>query len=204
MFSLEFTMICSAALNSILAWKVAGVLCLAKLASTILCYGTGGCGGIFSPNLFFGGMCGAVIGGIGSHFLALTDSGRMLLVVGGMSACLGAVVMAPVTAILIIFEMTHQFALIPGLMLAGHRCMPAWLPVRMNHANFYREILIQDGHQMEHIIHSPRFGGHGTICRVPPLQTSIPWSWKTWVKTRSPTCSSVRHTAISPLSKMEN
>jgi len=137
-------------LNSNLAWEVAGVLCVAKLASTILCYGTGGCGGIFSPNLFFGGMCGAVIAGIGSHFFALTDSGRLLLVVGGMSACLGAVVMAPVTAILIIFEMTHQFALIPGLMLAG---LVSQLVARsLNHANFYEEILIQDGHRMEHII----------------------------------------------------
>jgi len=73
-----------------------------------------------------------------------------LLVVGGMSACLGAVVMAPVTAILIIFEMTHQFALIPGLMLAG---LVSQLVARsLNHANFYEEILIQDGHRMEHII----------------------------------------------------
>jgi len=37
-----------------------------------------------------------------------------------MSACLGAAVQAPVTAILIIFEMTHQFALVPG------SCWPVW------------------------------------------------------------------------------
>ena len=137
-------------LNGSVAWKIAAILCVAKLASTILCYGTGGCGGIFSPNLFFGGMCGAVIAGIGSHFFALSESGKLLLVVGGMSACLGAVVMAPVTAILIIFEMTHQFALIPGLMLAG--LVSQVVARSLNHANFYEEVLIQDGHQMEHIV----------------------------------------------------
>lgn len=140
----------SEALNNGIAWKIALLLCAAKLAATILCYGCGGCGGIFSPNLFFGGMCGAVIAGIGSHFLALSDSGKVLLVVGGMSACLGAVVQAPVTAILIIFEMTHQFTLIPGLMLAG--LVSQVVARSLARANFYEEILHQDGHEMEHVI----------------------------------------------------
>jgi len=140
----------SAALTNDLSWRVAIALCVAKLAATIVCYGTGGCGGIFSPNLFFGGMCGTVIGAAGAHFMGVTDAGRELLVVGGMSACLGAVVQAPVTAILIIFEMTHQFELIPGLMLAG--LVSQVVARTMNRTNFYKEVLLQDGHQMEHII----------------------------------------------------
>lgn len=140
----------SAALNNDLAWRVAAVLCVTKLITTVVCYGMGGCGGIFSPNLFFGGMCGVVIAGLGSHFLALTDAGKLLLVVGGMSACLGAAVQAPVTAILIIFEMTHQFALIPGLMLAG--LVSQMVARSLNRTNFYEAVLLQDGHAMEHII----------------------------------------------------
>jgi CIC family chloride channel protein len=110
----------------------------------------GGCGGIFSPNLFFGAMCGICVGGIGSLILPLTPADQVLLAVGGMSACLGAVVQAPVTAILIIFEMTHQFALIPGLMLAG--LVSQVIARSMNQANFYEAVLLQDGHQLEHII----------------------------------------------------
>ncbi|MEZ5405150.1 MAG: chloride channel protein [Verrucomicrobiia bacterium] len=140
----------SAALNHRVVWQIAAILCVAKLASTIICYGLGGCGGIFSPNLFFGGMCGVVIAGLSSYFFDLTDSGKLLLIVGGMSACLGAVVQAPVTAILIIFEMTHQFALIPGLMLAG--LVSQAVARSLNHTNFYEEVLLQDGHAMEHII----------------------------------------------------
>ena len=75
-----------------MAWKLAALLLIGKLAATILCYGLGGCGGIFSPNLFFGAMCGAIVAGIGSRFMALDQSDQLLLAVGGMSACLGAVV----------------------------------------------------------------------------------------------------------------
>lgn len=133
-----------------IAWKLAALLLIGKLAATILCYGLGGCGGIFSPNLFLGAMCGAIVAGIGSHFFALDQSDQLLLAVGGMSACLGAVVQAPVTGILIIFEMTHQFALVPGLMLAG--LVSQVIARRLNHVNFYDEVLLQDGHQMEHMV----------------------------------------------------
>ena len=133
-----------------MAWKLAAALLAGKLIATIAGYGLGGCGGIFSPNLFFGAMCGAVVAGLGGHFLALNEADSVLLIVGGMSACLGAVVQAPVTAILIIFEMTHQFALVPGLMLAGLVSQAIARP--LNKLNFYDEILSQDGHDMEHLV----------------------------------------------------
>lgn len=133
-----------------IAWRLAALLLVGKLISTIACYGLGGCGGIFSPNLFFGGMCGAVVAGLGSHFLTLDQSDAVLLAVGGMSACLGAAVQAPVTALLIIFEMTHQFALVPGLLLAG--LVSQVIARRLNHTSFYEEVLLQDGHRMEHLV----------------------------------------------------
>ena len=133
-----------------MAWKLAAALLVGKLIATIACYGLGGCGGIFSPNLFFGAMCGAVVAGLGAHFLALSQTDVVLLEVGGMSAGLGAAVQAPVTAILIIFEMTHQFALVPGLMLAG--LVGQVIARAINPVNFYEEALEQDGHQMEHLV----------------------------------------------------
>jgi CIC family chloride channel protein len=133
-----------------MAWKLAALLLAGKLIATILCYGLGGCGGIFSPNLFFGGMAGAVVAGIAGHFVTLNESDYILLAVGGMSAGLGAAVQAPVTAILIIFEMTHQFSLVPGLMLAG--LVSQLIARRINPVSFYEEALEQDGHKMEHLI----------------------------------------------------
>jgi len=91
-----------------------------------------------------------VVAGLGRHFLPLSQSDTVLLAVGGMSAGLGAAVQAPVTAILIIFEMTHQFALVPGLMLAGlvSQVIARWI----NPVSFYEKALEQDGHQMEHLM----------------------------------------------------
>jgi len=133
-----------------MAWRLAALLLVGKFVSTIACYGLGGCGGIFSPNLFFGGMCGAVVAGLGRHFVTLGQPDYVLLAVGGMSACLGAAVQAPVTAILIIFEMTHQFALVPGLMLAG--LVSQVIARSINPVSFYEQALLQDGHQMEHLV----------------------------------------------------
>ena len=140
----------SLALNNGIVWQVAGLLLFAKWLATVACYSSGGCGGIFSPCLFFGAMCGTVLTGWFGDPLELSASDRVLLAVGGMSACLGAVVQAPVTAILIIFEMTHQFSLLPGLMLAG--LFSQVVARRIVPANFYEAALLQDGHRMEHIV----------------------------------------------------
>lgn len=140
----------SEALTHGLAWKLALVLLVGKLVATVASYAFGGCGGIFSPNLFFGAMCGLVVAGAGSGMMELTVSDQMLLAIGGMSACLGAVVQAPVTSILIIFEMTHQFSLLPGLMVA---VLISQLIARvLNGTNFYEQALLDDGHEMEQLI----------------------------------------------------
>ncbi len=140
----------SDAINGHIVWRVALILLAGKLVATVACYGFGGCGGIFSPNLFFGGMCGAIVAGVAGPFLHLQESDVVLLVVGGMSSCLGAVVLAPVTAILIIFEMTHQFALVPGLMLAG--LISQVVARSFGRVNFYDALLQQDGHDLHHLV----------------------------------------------------
>ena len=79
----------SHALQEGMIWKVAGLLLVAKWAATVACYGSGGCGGIFSPCLFFGAMSGTMLTGLFGPVLALTDSDRVLVAAGGMSACRG-------------------------------------------------------------------------------------------------------------------
>src|SRR5208283_4060250 len=54
----------SEALKGGVAWKIAALLLVAKFTATFCCYGFGGCGGIFSPCLFFGGMVGIVVSGV--------------------------------------------------------------------------------------------------------------------------------------------
>jgi CIC family chloride channel protein len=140
----------SAGLANQLTWKIAALLLAAKFVAIVACYGLGGCGGIFSPTLFLGGMCGICLAGLGSLVLPLSGPDQLALAVVGMSACLGGVVRAPVTGILIVFEMTHQFALVPALMLGA--LVSQALSLKLNRHNFYEEILVQDGHRLEHVI----------------------------------------------------
>lgn len=136
----------SRALDNDFIWWVAGIMVVTKLLATIFSYSFGGCGGIFSPMLFIGGMCGYFIGGLTGHWTPLTASDRIVLSAVGMSTCLGAVVRAPLTSLLIVFEMTHQFDLIPGLMIG------TFISVIVSHAfgkeNFYDALLLQDGHEL--------------------------------------------------------
>lgn len=140
----------SAALAGELGWKLALVLLGAKLLATVVGYGLGGCGGVFAPTLFFGGMAGLAAAGVAGLVMPLQGADMVVLAVVGMCACLGAVVRAPVTGILIVFEMTHQFSLVLPLMLGV--LVSQSISRRMMKSNFYEAILEQDGHHLERII----------------------------------------------------
>jgi len=146
----------SSALAGDIGWQIAAVLLVTKFIATFSCYGFGGCGGIFSPTLFFGGMAGVMIAGMANWVVQATGGNMEMhradtitLAVVGMSACLGAVVWAPVTGILIVFEMTHDFGLVPTLMVGA--LISQTISRRMNKENFYDELISQDGHQIEHV-----------------------------------------------------
>ncbi len=135
-------------LNNELPWRLAALLLAGKLAATVAGYGTGGCGGIFAPNLFLGAMCGAALSGLcksGAGVL-LSNDDHVLLTVVAMSACLGAVVRAPLTSILIVFEMTHEFALVPALLVGA--LISQAISRALLHHNFYEQVLLSDGHTM--------------------------------------------------------
>ncbi|HUJ43347.1 MAG TPA: chloride channel protein [Opitutaceae bacterium] len=139
----------SIALDANMAWKIALVLLLAKLAATSVCYGLGGCGGIFAPTLFFGGMCGTCLAGLFGLLHPLSTPDQVTIAVVGMSACLGAVVRAPVTSILIVFEMTHEFAMVPVLILGA--LVSQAISRRFDRHSFYDALLAQDQQDIERI-----------------------------------------------------
>ncbi len=89
-----------------------------KMVATSLTLGSGGSGGIFAPSLFIGAMIGGAFG-IGVHqlFPAITaSSGAYALV--GMGAFFAVLISGPITAIIILFEITKNYALILPLMMA--------------------------------------------------------------------------------------
>jgi CIC family chloride channel protein len=136
----------SAGLAGSIAWGTAGILVAAKFGATVASYGWEGSGGIFSPMLFLGGFTGLFLSGLAGLWIPLTASDRIILAAVGMSACFNAVVRAPLTGLLIVFEMTHQFALVPALMISV--IISEAVARLAGRHNFYDSLLLQDGHEL--------------------------------------------------------
>ncbi len=93
-------------------------LVFVKILATSVTIGSGGSGGIFAPSLFIGAMTGGFFGwGVNTLFPQITaDPGAYALV--AMGAVVAGTTHAPITAILIIFEMTATYKIILPLMFA--------------------------------------------------------------------------------------
>jgi CIC family chloride channel protein len=89
-----------------------------KLVATSLTLGSGGSGGVFSPSLFMGAALGRLVGDVFHWFFpAVTAiSGGYALV--GMAAVFAGAAQAPITSIIILFEMTGDYRIILPLMTA--------------------------------------------------------------------------------------
>ena len=107
------------ALNSELVWEIAIGLALLKIVATALTIGSGGMGGVFMPSLVIGACVGTVV-----HALAALTLGEDVVsqpaayALVGMGAYLGATLRAPLTPIVMIFELTGDYGLILPLMFA--------------------------------------------------------------------------------------
>ena len=123
-------------------------LCVLKLAATVTSYASGGAGGIFAPALYMGGMLGGAVGYIDvAVFHHPADSIGAFAVVG-MGAVFAGVVRAPMTSVLIIFEMTGGYGLVLPLMIAN---MSAFALARhWRHTPVYEALLLQDGIDLTH------------------------------------------------------
>ena len=87
------------------------VIMLAKLLLTALCLGFGFAGGVFAPALVIGALYGALFGAGAEWLFDGLHSPVAVYAVCGMVAVSGPVVGAPLTAVLIIFELTQSFEL---------------------------------------------------------------------------------------------
>jgi CIC family chloride channel protein len=136
------------ALTASLPIKILLGLCLLKFAATICSYSSGGVGGIFAPALFIGGMLGGAVGFADvALFLHPPETiGAFALV--GMGAVFAGIIRAPMTSVLIIFEMTGSYGLILPLMIAN---MTAYALARhWRHTAIYEALLLQDGAALPH------------------------------------------------------
>jgi CIC family chloride channel protein len=93
------------------------ILLVLKLLVTSLCLGAGFGGGVFSPSLVMGALMGGLIGGLATLAAPELSSGSGTYAIVGMGAVAGAVLGAPISTILIIFELTSSFTLTIAVMV---------------------------------------------------------------------------------------
>lgn len=104
-------------LSNSLAWQVVFILLILKFLLVPMVLNSGGFGGIFAPSLFIGACLGYLYG-IFTNNLFGNNIDITAFVLVGMGAVLGGINFIPISAILIIFEMTKDYSFILPLMLA--------------------------------------------------------------------------------------
>jgi len=101
----------------LIGWWLLAVL-LAKLLATAATVGSGAVGGVFTPTLFLGCAIGALFGGVVHSLLPGVTSVPAAYALVGMGGFLAATTHAPLTSILMLFEMTLDYDMVLPLMLA--------------------------------------------------------------------------------------
>jgi len=136
------------ALNGGMALKLMALLLVLKLVAVATCYGSGNAGGIFGPSLFLGAMLGGVVGNVANHFFPHTVGTPAAYALVGMGTAFAGIVRAPMTSVLMIFEITRDYAVIVPLMISN--LVSFFISSRLQPKPIYDELALQDG------IHLPR------------------------------------------------
>ncbi|ADQ14688.1 chloride channel protein [Halanaerobium hydrogeniformans] len=106
------------ALNGTLPLYLTLIFMIAKILATDFTLGSGASGGIFAPSLFIGAMAGSSYGGIINTFFPNITGGPGSYAIIGMGAVFAGAAHAPLTSIVILFEMTRDFKIFLPMMLA--------------------------------------------------------------------------------------
>ena len=119
------------------------LLLVVKLITTSACVGSGMSGGIFAPSLFLGATLGSIIGSLALLIWPDSPLSPAHYALVGMGAVVAGTTLAPITAILTIFELTYNYEIVLPLMTA---CIPAIIVVRLLHGYsiYETKLLIRD------------------------------------------------------------
>jgi CIC family chloride channel protein len=147
-------------LNGRMALSLMLLLVVLKLLAVTTSYASGNAGGIFGPALFIGAMLGGAVGSVAHHLLPAYTAGPGAYALVGMGAVFVGIVRAPMTSVLMIFEMTQDYAVIVPLMIAN--LVSLFISSRLHRQPIYEELAVQDG------IHLP-----GAEARQPPGRRQI-------------------------------
>ena len=132
-----------AVLNGGMALRLMVLLLVLKLFAVTTSYASGNAGGIFGPSLFLGAMLGGAMGSAAHslfpHYAA--TPGAYALV--GMGTVFAGIVRAPMTSVVMIFEITRDYAVIVPLMISN--LVSLFIASRLQKQPIYESLARQDG-----------------------------------------------------------
>jgi CIC family chloride channel protein len=131
------------ALNGNMALKLMALLVVLKLITVTTSYASGNAGGIFGPALFIGAMLGGAVGTVAHRWLPAFTATPGAYALVGMGAVFAGIVRAPMTSVLMIFEMTQDYAVIVPLMISN--LMSLFISSRLQRQPIYEALAVQDG-----------------------------------------------------------
>jgi CIC family chloride channel protein len=131
------------ALNGNMTLKLMALLVVLKLLAVTTSYASGNAGGIFGPALFIGAMLGGTVGTVAHHLLPAYTATEGAYALVGMGAVFAGIVRAPMTSVLMIFEMTQDYAVIVPLMIAN--LVSLFISSRLQRQPIYEALAVQDG-----------------------------------------------------------
>jgi chloride channel protein, CIC family len=167
------------ALNGNMAFKIMVLLVVLKLIAVTVSYASGNAGGIFGPALFLGAMLGGSVGTVAHHFFPVYTAAPGAYALVGMGAVFAGIVRAPMTSVLMIFEMTQDYAVIVPLMIAN--MVSLFIASRLQHQPIYEALAEQDGIHLPTAETRQRFGQRQIVTVMQasksdplPVETTLP------------------------------
>ncbi len=138
------------ALNNKMALELMAMLIVFKLLAVTTSYASGNAGGIFGPSLFIGAMLGGSLGSVAHHFWPAYTAAPGAYALVGMGTLFAGILRVPMTSVLMIFETTHDYAVIVPLMISN--LVSFFISAKLQPTPIYEALAIQDG------IHLPSEG----------------------------------------------
>jgi CIC family chloride channel protein len=144
------------ALNGRMAFNLMLLLVALKLFAVTASYASGNAGGIFGPSLFIGAMLGGSVGTLAHHLFPTHTATPGAYALVGMGAVFAGIVRAPMTSVLMIFEMTQDYAVIVPLMIAN--LVSLFIASRLQEEPIYEALAVQDGIHLPSAESRQRYG----------------------------------------------
>src|SRR5260370_14560602 len=132
-----------AALNGGMALRLMILLLVLKLVAVAICYASGNAGGIFGPSLFLGAMLGGSVGNVAHGLLPNYAGTPGAYALVGMGTAFAGIIRASMTSVVMIFEITRDYAGIVPLMISN--LVSRFISSRFQKQPIYQVLAQQDG-----------------------------------------------------------